>query len=284
MTPGEARLSGGVAVITGAGSGIGAGLARRAGALGMTVVIADIDQAAGEAVADQIREAGGQAEALTVDVSHHAELDQLAEDVFSRFGPVRLLINNAGIETLGFCWEIPAERWEATLNINLHGVIHGVRAFVPRMLASGKECWIANLSSIGAFGIMPTQSAYLLTKHAVQSFSESLFLELRLAGASIHVSSVIPGYVKSAIFAANPRDDEPEDAARHRRTMNAMMLAHGMDADEAGRVILEGIAAGHFWVSTQPEITAEMIAGRIAYLKDQADPPLTEATRTILGL
>ena len=284
MTPDEAKLSGGVAVITGAGSGIGAGLARRAGELGMTVVVADIDRAAAEAIADGIRAAGGKAEAMQVDVSRHAELDRLAEDVFTRRGPVRLLINNAGIETLGYSWEISAERWEATLNINLHGVIHGVRAFVPRMLDSGQECWIANLASIGAFGIMPTQSAYLVTKHAVQAFSENLFLELQLKGAPIHVSTVVPGYVKSAIFAANARGDEPADAARHRQTMQAMMQDHGMDADEAGHVILARVAAGHFWVSTQPEATARMIAGRIAYLQDQTDPPLSAATRALVDL
>ena len=284
MTKDEAKLSGGVAVITGAGSGIGAGIARRAGNLGMTVIAADIDQVAAGAVAGEIRAAGGKAEAIKVDVSRHAELDRLAELVYGRFGAVRLLVNNAGIETLGYCWEIPTERWEATLNINLHGVIHGVRAFVPRMLASGEECWIANLASIGSFGIMPTQSAYMVTKHAIQSFSESLFLEMQLKGAPIHVSSVIPGYVKSAIFAANQASDEPADAARHRQTMNAMMQAHGMDADEAGRVILEGVAAGRFWVSTQPELTREMIAVRVAYLQDQADPPLTGETRALLGL
>ncbi len=283
MTHDEAKLAGGVAVITGAGSGIGAGIARRAGILGMTVVVADIDQAGAARVAAEIVAAGGTAEAIVADVSKHAELDRLADLVFEKYGKVRLLVNNAGIETLGFCWEIPAERWEATLNINLHGVIHGVRAFVPRMLASGEECWIANLASIGAFGIMPTQAAYLVTKHAVQAFSENLFLELQLAQAPIHVSSVIPGYVKTAIFAENDRKDEPADAARHRQTMSAMMQTHGMDADEAGRVILEGVAAGHFWVSTQPETTQQMVAGRIAYLQDQTDPPLRPETRALLG-
>jgi NAD(P)-dependent dehydrogenase (short-subunit alcohol dehydrogenase family) len=282
VTAGEARLAGGVAVITGAGSGIGAGLARRAGALGMTVIVTDINLPAAEAVAQQIRSAGGTAEAMQVDVSRHAELDRLAEDVFTRQGPVRLLVNNAGIETLGYCWEIPAERWESTLNINLHGVIHGTRAFVPRMLASGHECWIANLASIGAFGIMPTQSAYMVTKHAVQSFTENLFLELQLVGAPIHVSSVVPGYVKSAIFAANAKGDEPADAARHRQTMDAMMQAYGMDADEAAQVIMQGVAAGQFWVSTQPEVTAQMIAGRVAFLQEQSDPPLSEETRGLL--
>lgn len=283
MTSDEARLSGGTAVITGAGSGIGAGIARRAGALGMTVLVTDINQTAAEAVAEEIRAAGGKAEAMVVDVSRHAELDRLAETAFARFGPVRLLVNNAGIETLGYCWEIPATRWEATLNINLHGVIHGVRAFVPRMLASGEECWIANLASIGAFGIMPTQSAYIATKHAVQSFTENLYLELKLVGAPIHVSSVVPGYVKSAIFAPNMHNDEPGNAAGHRQTMDTMMQAYGMDADEAGRVILEGVAAGKFWVSTQAEITAQMIADRVAFLQEQADPPLTAETRALLG-
>ena len=284
MTSGEERLAGGTAVITGAGSGIGAGIARRAGALGMMVLVTDINQPAAETVAQHIRAAGGKAEAMVVDVSRHVDLDHLAETAFARFGSVRLLVNNAGIETLGYCWEIPAERWEATLNINLHGVIHGVRAFVPRMLASGEECWIANLASIGAFGIMPTQSAYMVTKHAVQSFSENLYLELKLAGAPIHVSSVVPAYVKSAIFAPNNENDEPDGAAGHRQTMNAMMQAYGMDADEAGKLILEGVAAGRFWVSTQPDITAQMIAGRIAFLQEQTDPPLTAETRALVGL
>ncbi len=283
MTHDEAKLAGGVAVITGAGSGIGAGIARRAGFLGMTVVVADIDQASAARVAAEIVAAGGKAEAIVVDVSKHAELDRLADLVFDKYGKVRLLVNNAGIETLGFSWEIPAERWEATLNINVHGVVHGVRAFVPRMLASGEECWIANLASIGAFGIMPTQAAYLVTKHAVQSFSENLFLELQLAQAPIHLSSVIPGYVKTAIFAENDRKDEPADAAHHRQTMSAMMQNHGMDADEAGRIILEGVAAGRFWVSTHPETTKQMVAGRIAYFQDQTDPPLRPETRELLG-
>ena len=283
MTTAREKFAGGVAVITGAGSGIGAGLARRAGELGMTVVAADIDDAAAARVAEEIRQVGGKAEAMRVDVAQPAELDRLAADVFARHGSVRLLINNAGIETLGFSWERPAERWEKTLNVNLHGVIHGVRAFVPRMLAGAAEGWIANLASIGAFGIMPTQAAYLVTKHAVQSFSENLYLELQLKGAAIHVSSVVPGYVKSAIFADNAAGDEPADAARHRETMTAMMQAHGMEAGEAARVILEGVASGHFWVSTHPEATAAMIAGRVAYMQRQSDPPLSDATRVLLG-
>ncbi|HLU91333.1 MAG TPA: SDR family NAD(P)-dependent oxidoreductase [Pedomonas sp.] len=283
MTVDQQKFAGGVAVITGAGAGLGSGLARRAGALGMTVVVTDIDGGRAEKVAREIIEAGGKAEALVIDVSRPEELDRLAETVFERHGGVRLLINNAGIETLGYTWEIPAARWEATLDINIHGVIHGVRAFVPKMLAKGEEAWIANLASVGSFGMMPTQTAYILTKHAVQSFSECLYLEMEVAEAPIHVSSIIPGMVKTSIFDASAGEGEPEAAARHRKTMHDMMANYGMDLDEACKVILEQVAANKFWVSTQPEMTDSMVAERIAFLTAKEAPRLNDTTRQLLG-
>lgn len=283
MTVDQQKFAGGVAVITGAGAGLGSGLARRAGALGMTVVVTDIDGGRAEKVAREIIEAGGKAEALVIDVSRPEELDRLAETVFERHGGVRLLINNAGIETLGYTWEIPAARWEATLDINIHGVIHGVRAFVPKMLAKGEEAWIANLASVGSFGMMPTQTAYILTKHAVQSFSECLYLEMEVAEAPIHVSSIIPGMVKTSIFDASAGEGEPEAATRHRKTMHDMMANYGMDLDEACKVILEQVAANKFWVSTQPEMTDSMVAERIAFLTAKEAPRLNDTTRQLLG-
>ena len=282
MTDDEEKFAGGVAVITGAGAGIGSALSRRAAELGMTVVVTDIAASRAETVASDIRAAGGKAEAMVVDVSKPAELDRLAETVFDRHGGVRLLVNNAGIETIGYAWEIPAERWEATLNINLHGVIHGVRAFVPKMLAKGEEAWIANLASIGAFGTMPTQTAYILTKHAVQSFSECLYLELEMVKAPIHVASVIPGMLKTNIFDAAAGVGEPEGAARHRKVMHDLMKAHGMDLAEGCQRILEQVAANKFWVSTQPEMTAGVLAGRVAFLRDQAFPELAEQARQLV--
>ncbi|KAK2770184.1 hypothetical protein FQN53_005694 [Emmonsiellopsis sp. PD_33] len=279
----EDKLKGGIAVITGAGSGIGSGLARRAGQLGMTVIVTDICTASATRVCQEIISAGGKAEAITVDVSVPSNLEKLAETVFTKHGSVRLLVNNAGIETLGFIWEIPEARWEAALNINVHGVIHSVRAFVPRMLTSGAECWIANLSSIGAFGMMPAQAAYMLTKHAVQSFTEALFLELQLKKAPIHVSSVMPGMVKTGIFAAEGGVGEPEGAARYRTAMREMMSNYGMDLDEGCKLIMEQVAAGKFWVSTQPEMTSEVLAGRAAFLTGQRDPEIAETARHLLG-
>ena len=284
MTRDEEKFAGGVAVITGAGAGIGSGFARRAGELGMHVVVSDINGAAAEAVAQEIRDAGGKAEAMVVDVSQPAELDRLANAVFAKHGSVRLLINNAGIETIGYTWEIPAERWESTLNINIHGIIHGVRAFVPKMLATGEECWIANLASIGAFGMMPTQTAYMLTKHAIPSFSECLYLEMQLKGAPIHVSSVIPGMVKTSIFDAGAGAGEPADSTGHRKAMHDMMASYGMDLAEGTRVMLEQIAANKFWVSSQPDMTEQTLAGRIKFFQDQANPEIAEGARQLLGV
>lgn len=284
MTCEEEAFSGGVAVITGAGSGIGAGLARRAADVGMTVVVTDINLDGAEAIASEICARGGSARAARVDVSKPEELDLLAERVFAEHRSVRLLVNNAGIETLGFAWEIPVARWEATLNINLHGVIHGVRAFLPRMLATGETCWIANLASIGAFGVMPTQSAYTVTKHAVQAFSECLYLEMEVKKAPIHIASIIPGMMKTGIFDAEAGIGEPDDAATYRKTMHDMMANYGMELDEGCRIILGQVAAKKFWCSSQPEMTEELVAGRIAFLQSKQNPVLADPHKQLLGL
>jgi len=281
-TEAEKKLHGGVAVITGAGAGIGASLARRAGELGMTVIVTDISSTRAETVAQSIKDAGGKAEAITVDVSKPTELDALATQVYAKYGSVRLLINNAGIETLGNTWEIPLARWEATLNINIHGVVHGCRAFIPKMLESGEECWIANLASIGAFSVMPTQTAYIMTKHAVQSFTECLFLELQLQKAKISVSSVTPGMLKTSIFEAEAGRGEASGATKFRTAMHDMMASYGMDVDEGCRKIMGAIAERKFWVDTQPEMTESAVQHRARFLTERRDPELADGAKGLL--
>jgi NAD(P)-dependent dehydrogenase (short-subunit alcohol dehydrogenase family) len=210
-------------------------------------------------------------------------LHRLAATVHSIWGDVRLLINNAGIETVGHIWEIPLERWEKTLDINIHGIVHGVRAFLPRMLESGKPAYVANLASVGAFGQMPLQTAYIMSKHAVQSFTECLALEIAMTGKPIHVSSVLPGMVKTQIFEPTAAaEGENALAARHRKVMREMMAAYGMDVDAACRVMLEQIASGAFWVSTQPDMTDQIVGHRIKFLSGRAAPVLAEAAKSIL--
>lgn len=279
----EDRFAGGVAVVTGAGAGIGMGIARRLAAVGMTVIVTDISSERAERVASEIRGNGGKAEAMVVDVSSPAELDRLAETVFARHGEVRVLVNNAGIETIGLSWEIPVERWEATLNINIHGVVHGVRAFVPHMLKVGKEAWIANLASTGAFAVMPTQTAYIMSKHAVESFSECLYLEMEVANAPIHVCSVMPGMLKTSIFDADAGAGEPVGADRRRRIMHDLMKAHGMDLDEGCAEIVRKMAENRFWVDTQPDMTRDTLSRRVDFLANQRKPQLAEQARALLG-
>jgi NAD(P)-dependent dehydrogenase (short-subunit alcohol dehydrogenase family) len=281
MSAAEA-FSDGTAVITGAGSGIGEGIARHAASLGMQVVLADIAIERAEAVADQIRVAGGSAIAVRTDVRDPYALDALADRAYAEFGDVCLLVNNAGIETLGFVWELSVERWEQTLEVNIHGVIHGVRAFVPRMLKSPRQTYIANVASIGGLGMMPVQTPYILSKHAILSFSECLYLEMQLQARPVSVSVVLPGPVATRIFEDANGADDAGLISGHREVMRDMLASHGMTPLDAGRVILDGIAAREFWVSTHPDLTAGMAQARAHHLAGLTVPAMNEQMREIL--
>lgn len=283
MTQSMEVFNGGTAVITGAGSGIGEGLARVAAEQGMRVVVADIATDRVEAVAASIRESGGEAVAVTTDVSIPESLDQLADAAYEAYGEVTLLVNNAGIETLGFSWELSVEQWEKTLNINIHGAIHGVRAFAPRMLAAGKPAWIANTASIGGLGMMPIQTSYILSKHALISFSECLSLEMTLKQAPIHVSAILPGPVATRIFKDSETSDD-SGSQQHRAMMHGMLEADGISGYEAAQRILPQLAAKEFWVSTHPEVTREFAANRARHLEALATPMLPEEVLAGMGL
>jgi short-subunit dehydrogenase len=275
-------FGGGVAVITGAGSGIGEGLAHEAAALGMRVVLADIAVDRLEKVAAAIASAGGQVLVVPTDVTDPAALDRLAERAKAAFGDIRLLVNNAGIETVGFTWELSADRWEQTLNVNIHGVVHGVRAFAPGMLASVGPTYIANVASIGGLGTMPLQTSYILSKHAVIAFTECLHLEMQLQQNPVNVSVVLPGPVATRIF--EDANAPSASAVAHRDVMQNMLNHGGLAPRAAARLILDGIAAKQFWVSTHPEITAHMAKQRAETLAALKPPALTEETRGLLKL
>ncbi len=282
MTPKEA-FAGGTAVITGAGSGIGEGLVRCAAAIGMNVVLADVATDRIAALAGELEAAGSQALAVPTDVTDRTALDRLADAAYDRFGSVRLMINNAGIETIGYSWEIEAETWDKLLAINVSGVVHGSRIFANRMIAGGEPGFIANVASIGALGMMPTQAPYMMSKHAVLSFTECLFLEMELKQASISISAVLPAQVATRIFEDAPADRGSAFVERQRTMMNVMLEQQGITPGEAGRIILEGIAARQFWVSTHPETTKAMAQRRAAYLAALAMPALAEEARALVS-
>jgi len=276
------KFAGSTAVVTGAGSGIGEGIARVAASLGMNVVLADVERDRIERVAADIEAPGVAALPVVTDVTDIAALEHLADAAYDRFGEVRLAVNNAGIETIGFSWEIPDETWDRLLSINVRGVVHGSRIFARRMLESGKPGYIANVASIGALGMMPTQAPYMMSKHAVLSFTECLFLEMQIKRAPIQVSAVLPAQVSTRIFEDAPADRESGFVERQREMMHAMITQIGVTPEQAGQSILNGIAAGEFWVSTHPETTAELAQRRAEYLAALAMPALAEQARILV--
>ncbi len=279
----QEAFRGGVAVITGAGSGIGEGLARTAAGLGMTVVLADIAAPRIERVAGEIRAVGGTALPITTDVSDAASVERLAAVTHERFGDVRLLVNNAGIEVIGFSWDVAPEIWERAMRVNVLGVVYGTRAFVPRMLASGGPAYIANVSSVGGVGMMAQQTPYIVSKHAVLSFTECLALEIQMQGKPVHVSVVLPGPVMTRILEDAPLGRDQASISQHVGVMKQLLAENGMPPLVAAGLILEGIAAGEFWVSTHPEMTRQMAGARAYYLANLMTPGLTADMLAITG-
>ena len=192
-------FSGGVAVITGAGAGIGAGLARYASRLGMTVVLADVDAAAVAALRDELSAAGGAAFDVVCDVRDPDAVQDLADRIYQDVGPVRLLVNNAGVEQFGYLWDTPVANWQRVIDINISGVFYGVRAFLPQMMAIDEQAWVWNLSSVGGVVSIPLQAPYIMSKHAVLALTECLHLDVQSAGHDhhVHVQAVLPGAVVS---------------------------------------------------------------------------------------
>ncbi|MBO0864305.1 MAG: SDR family NAD(P)-dependent oxidoreductase [Mycobacterium sp.] len=270
-------FSGGVAVITGAGAGIGTGLTRHASRLGMTVVLADVDGGAIAALRDELCAAGGAAVDVVCDVRDPDAVQELAEKTYRDVGPVRLLVNNAGVEQFGYLWDTPVENWNRVVDINITGVFHGVRAFIPKMLASREPAWVWNLSSIGGVATVPLQASYIMSKHAVLALTECLRLEVQLVGHDhhLHVQAVLPGAVASNIFeSAGGVTDGDIAAAESQRSAMLDIKADAMDSLSAAEAVFDQAAEGRFYLLTQPEYVGSAMAERAEVLASQRPPEL----------
>jgi NAD(P)-dependent dehydrogenase (short-subunit alcohol dehydrogenase family) len=271
-------FSGGVAVITGAGSGIGAGLARYANRLGMTVVLADVDAGAIAVLRDELRAVGGAAVDVVCDVRDFDAVEELADTTYRDIGPVRLLVNNAGVEQFGYLWDTPIANWQRVVDINISGVFVGVRAFVPRMMATDEQAWLWNMSSVGGVVAIPLQAPYIMSKHAVLALTECLQLDVQSAGHDhhIHVQAVLPGAVVSNIFeSAGGVDSNASDvaAAEAQRTAMLHVKAAAMDPLAAAETVFEQAAEGKFYLLTQQSVGAAMTE-RANILAAQRPPSL----------
>lgn len=274
-------FSGGIAVITGAAAGVGAGLARHASRLGMTVVLVDIDAAAVASLCDELRAAGGSAFEAVCDVRKADGIQEVADWVYRDVGPVRLLVNNAGIEQFGYLWDTPVPNWQRIIDINISGVFHGIRAFLPKMMGTGEPAWVWNLSSIGGVAAIPLQAPYIMSKHAVLALTECLYLDVQTAGHAdhIHIQAVLPGAVVSNIFeSAGGVNSGDTGAAEGQRSAMLDIKAAAMDPEAAAQVVFDQAAEGRFYLLTQPEVGSAM-TDRAEVLAAQRPPMLRSTAR-----
>jgi NAD(P)-dependent dehydrogenase (short-subunit alcohol dehydrogenase family) len=277
------NFKGKVAVITGGGSGFGAAFARQAQSLGMRIVLADVQADALEPQVEALRAGGAEVIGVRCDVSSDADVARLAEAAYGRFGAVNLLFNNAGVAgTGGYLWENSEADWRWTLGVNLLGVAHGIRHFVPRMIAAGLDAdsgHIVNSASIAGWLCAPLLGVYNASKAAVVSASETLYHDLKLAGSRIGVSVLCPAFVPTAIFASErnrPADlanaSAPTASQRLARAAGEKAVAGGkLSADEIAAQTFEAIRTNRFYVFTHPQIMP-MVRARLDAALAGAEP------------
>ena len=256
-------LRGRVAVVTGAASGIGRGLAERFAAEGMRLVLADIEEEPLRRAEHSLRTAGAEVIAVPTDVSDPDQVDRLASRSLEAFGRVQLVCNNAGVGVLSAAplWEMSRADWEWVVGVNLWGVINGIRAFVPILLEQ-EEGHVVNTASMAGL-TTATLGIYSVTKHAIVALSEALFFSLVMRGARVGVSVLCPGWVQTNIMNAernrplkyrtgSQAEPAPEEAAVL-EFMKHLVATGAPPAKVAARVV-EAIHEDRFYVVPQPEL------------------------------
>jgi NAD(P)-dependent dehydrogenase (short-subunit alcohol dehydrogenase family) len=253
------ELSGKVAVITGAASGLGRAAALALAREGMRVAIADLDAESLDGVAQELRFAGANAASYRTDVSKAGEMDALAERVFADLGGAQLVCNCAGVAISAPVWETTVADWQWTLGVNLWGVIHGIRAFVPRLIAQ-ESGHIVNAASIAGLISPPGSGAYAAGMHAVVSLSETLHHDLREIGSGIGVSVLCSSYVPTESERRRPKEfaNPPRELSPLQRAKQAMLRkaaqAGRISEDQIAQMMIAGVKANRFYILTHPRI------------------------------
>jgi NAD(P)-dependent dehydrogenase (short-subunit alcohol dehydrogenase family) len=262
-------LGGRVAVVTGAAGGIGRALAEQLVARDMSVVLADVDEGGLATATSALADGGARVHAVPTDVADAASVEALADATVSKFGAVHVICNNAGVSgTFSRTWVAPPEDWKWVFDVNLWGVVNGIRSFVPRIIDAG-EGHVLNTGSAACFEALPGLGPYAASKHAVLGISEALRRELIAAGVKVGVSVLIPGgIVKTAIFGAEQNWPTDRLGAAPQRDTDALptlvrdafrqaAVTEGVDPSVTASAAVAGILDDTFLISDDPTSLAQ---------------------------
>jgi NAD(P)-dependent dehydrogenase (short-subunit alcohol dehydrogenase family) len=272
------QLAGGVAVVTGAASGIGRALAERVAAEGMRVAVADVEAEPLAVVAASLRAGGAEVLDATVDVSDADAVERFAAAVNERFGAVDVLCNNAGVAGGGPAWALTLDDWRWVLDVNLWGVIHGVRAFVPAMVERGRG-HVVNTASMAGLSAAPFLGAYAASKWAVVGLTETMYHELAMVAPGVGVSVLCPAWVSTRIHESG-RNRPGHFAETWRPGGDPEMPSPVADAVRAGKdpadvaaAVVDAIRERRLWILTHPEAVG-VLADRSEALLSGRNPEL----------
>ena len=271
-----------VAVVTGAASGMGLAFAHRFARAGMKVVMSDIEAPVLENAAAAVRGHGGDVLAVVTDVSDAASMDELAAATFDAFDTAHVICNNAGVAGSLGRGELDAARWKWVIDVNLWGVIHGHRVFLPRLIEQD-EGHIVNTASMA--GHFPGHSAYTASKWAVTGLTMGLFNQLAASDSNVSASCLCPGWVRTGIaessrnmpeWAAPNALAEPNDEEQTTTAFVKDAIAAGMEPDDVAEMVHDAIIDQRLWIFTHPEM--------VAMLANKHDSIMTGQNPEIFGL
>jgi NAD(P)-dependent dehydrogenase (short-subunit alcohol dehydrogenase family) len=274
------------AFITGGASGIGLSMARAFGRAGMNVVLADIDENAAKAAADQLASEQIKAAPVQCDVSDHASVRAAALAAVAAFGKVHVLCNNAGVATGGLIENVKDKDWDWIVDVNLKGVVYGTQTFVPLIKSHGEGGHIVNTASMAGMIAPPGMEPYTATKFAVVAMTEGWAQQL--AADNIGVSVLCPGFVKTRIHeSGRARQDKyggqgEVDALGGGASEAAEMVLSGIDADVVGNRVLEAVRDNELYIFTHPQMkdfVAMRFAGIMAAFDTAANSPALKAVK-----
>ncbi len=260
------ELEGRVAVVTGGASGIGFALATRFASAGMRIVLGDVEAPALEKAVAALQEGGADVIGVPTDVTDPEQVEELARAAERQFGAIHIACNNAGVGAGGLSWEAPLETWQWVIGVNLWGVVHGIRAFVPRIIEQSSG-HVVNTASVAGLVAAPFMGPYNASKHAVVAVSETLHHELALVAPHVKVSVLCPAWVNTRIgesernrlagltIAPNEGESLMQEALRG-------FLANGLDPAAVAERVHDAVLTERFWVLTHDTEDSWMAAVR----------------------